>query len=219
SELETNLRALSANLGDVEDRLKRKVEQLAENERALQEVRGQRAAAEQRIEQLAQQLVEAQAATAVATDSIAELERSLQEKTAAAERAAREVAAMLEHAQQERSASAETARSREEGLAAQLAEHTRILAGVQLELDQTRARATSYLEILQSHEGRRTLLENIFSGLLSDLDARDASVTRMESELGAATTRVRELESELNQRTQRIALLERDVNTFTASLA
>ena len=33
SELETNLRALSANLGDLEDRLKRKVEQLAENER------------------------------------------------------------------------------------------------------------------------------------------------------------------------------------------
>jgi chromosome segregation ATPase len=219
SELETNLRALSANLGDVEDRLKRKVEQLAENERALEEVRAQRAAAEQRIGQLEEQLLQADAATATATASVADLERSLHEKTSAIAQSARDVAAALERSQQERVASAETARTRDQALAAQLAEDTRILAGVQLELDQTRARANSYFETLQSHEGRRSLFENMFSGLLSDVDAGESRAVRVEGELRAATARIQELESELSQRAQRIARLEKDVNTFTASLA
>ena len=219
SELETNLRALSANLGDVEDRLKRKVEQLAENERALEEVRAERAVAEQRIGQLEQQLLQAQAATAAATASVADLERSLQEKIAALEQSAREAATALERSQQERVASAETARTRDLALAGQIAEHTRILAGVQLELDQTRARATSYFEILQSQEGRHTLFQNMFSGLLSDVDAQESLAQRAEGELRTATARVQEFESELSQRAHRIARLEKDVNTFAASLA
>jgi DNA repair exonuclease SbcCD ATPase subunit len=219
SGLETNLRALSANLGDVEDRLKRKVEQLAENERALAEVRSQRAAAEQRAAQLEQQLLQAHAATAAATASVADLERSLQEKTAAVQQSAREAAAAMERSQQERVASAETVRTRDQALAAQIAEHTRILAGVQLELHQTQARATHYFEVLQSHEGRRTLFENMFGGLLADVDARESHVLRVEEGLGAATARIQELESELGQRAQRIARLEKDVNTFAASLA
>jgi chromosome segregation ATPase len=219
SGLETNLRALSANLGDLEDRLKRKVEQLAENERALEEVRAERAAVEQRVSQLEQHLLQAHATTAAATASVADLQRSLQEKTAAIEQSAREAAAALERSQQERSASAETVRTRDQALAVQTAEHTRILAGVQIELDQTRDRATRYFEALQSHEGRRTLFENIFSGLLSDVDARESRAVRVEGELGAATARIQELESELSQRAQRIARLEKDVNTFAASLA
>jgi len=219
SELETNLRALSANLGDVEDRLKRKVEQLAENERALEEVRAQRATAEQRIGYLEQQLLQAHATTAEATASVADLQRSLQQKTAALEQSARDAATALERSQQERVASAETERTRDQAMAAQIAEHTRILASVQLELDQTRARATSYLETLQSQEGRRTLFENIFSGLLSDVDAGESRAIRVERDLGVATARIQELESELSQRVQRIARLDKDVNTFAASLA
>jgi predicted nucleic acid-binding Zn-ribbon protein len=219
SELETNLRALSANLGDVEDRLKRKVEQLAENERALVEVRSERDTAAHRTEQLAQELTQANAAIARARAEIGELERSLQQETTAAAQAARDAAAALERAQHERATSAETTRKHDEQFATRLAEHTQKLAGVQLELDETRARAANYLESLQTHEGRRNLLHNMFSGLQSDLDAGAVRITALEGELGGRNSRLRELESELDARAQRIARLEKDVNTFTASLA
>jgi chromosome segregation ATPase len=219
TELETNLRALSANLGDLEDRLKRKVEQLAENERALVEVRAEHAAAEQRAEQLLQQLLQANAAAGADRATIADLERSLQVKTDAAAKAARDAAAAHERSQQERAVSVETARTRDEAFAVQLAEHTRKLASLQLELDQTQARAVSYYEVLQTHEGRRTLFDSMFSGLQSDLDTGEARITGLENELGARTARLQELDSELTQRSHRIARLEKDINTFATSLA
>jgi chromosome segregation ATPase len=219
SELETNLRALSANLGDVEDRLKRKVEQLAENERALVEVRGDRAELQQRVDELAKELLQAHAITADAQEQIAELQHSLREKSDAAERAAREAFAALERSQQERVAADVTVKTRDQEFAVRSAEHVRILASVQLELEATQARAATYLESLQTHEGRRSLFDNMFSGLQSDLDAGEARSTHLESELAARNARMQELDSELDQRAQRIARLEKDVNTFAATLA
>ncbi len=219
TELETNLRSLSANLGDVEDRLKRKVEQLAENERALEAVRADRAAAELRVEQLEEELSQTRAAEAAARTSIVELESSLHEKTAAIEAAAQATAAELQRSQQERSASSEVLRTRDQEHTAQYAEHARVLASVQLELNETRARATTYFEALQTHEGRRTLFDGIFSGLQSDIDTGESRIAKLEGELTSRSTRVHELESDLTLRMQRIATLEKDVNTFAASLA
>ncbi len=219
SELETNLRALSANLGDVEDRLKRKVEQLAENERALVEVRTERSAIQQRADELATELLRAHAIAAGAREQITELERLLREKTEAAAQAARDAVTTLERSQQERVASAETVKSRDHEFATRSAEHARILTSVQLELDATRVRATAYFESLQSYEGRRNLLDNMLSGLQSDLDAGESRAVRLEGELATRSTRIQELESDLDQRAQRIARLEKDVNTFAATLA
>ena len=219
SELETNLRALAANLGDVEDRLQRKVEQLAENERALVEVRTERVTIQQRADELAQELLQAHTTTAAAREEIAELQRLLREKTQAAEQAARDAATALERSQQERVASVETVRTRDQEFAARSAEHARIVASVQLELDATQARAASYFESLQTREGQRSLFDNIFSAMQSDLDVSAARAAHLESELGLRHTRVQELESELDQRAQRIARLEKDVNTFAATLA
>ena len=219
SELETNLRALSANLGDVEDRLKRKVEQLAENERALIEVRADRAVAQQRADQLARDLSQAHAATAAANATIADLDRSLQQKTAGLEQAARDATLALDRSQQERALSDESLRTRETAFSAQVAEHSRTIGAVQLELDQTRARATSYFESLQTREGQRSLFDNLFSGLQSDIDAGENRIAALQSDLAARNARVQELESELDLRAQRIARLEKDVNTFAASLS
>src|SRR5690242_16290798 len=82
NELETNLRAVSANLADLEERLKRKVEQLTQNELALEAERAKRASAEQRVAELAQHLADARAGETAAQRTIADLHTSLQERTA-----------------------------------------------------------------------------------------------------------------------------------------
>ena len=175
--------------------------------------------AEQRVDQLEQQLLQRTLRRRRPRPRSAALERALQEKTGCrgtvGARCGRGVGALAAGT----FASAETERTRDQALAAQIAEHARILAGVQLELDQTRARATSYLETLQSHEGRRTLFENIFSGLLSDVDAGESRAIRAGKRPRRGDGAHSELESELSQRAQRIARLEKDVNTFAASLA
>ena len=219
TELETNLRALSANLGDVEDRLKRKVEQLAENERALEAVRSERITAEFRAEQLEQELSQSRAAQAAALASIVELERSLQEKSAAVEAAARASAAQLERSSQERAVSAEALRTRDEEFTVRLAEAARGFANAQRELNETRARAAAYFETLQSQEGRRSLFDNILSGFQSDIDAGESRVARLEGELATRNAHVGDLESELGHRAQRITVLQKEVNTFSAALA
>ena len=219
SELETNLRALSANLGDVEDRLKRKVEQLAENERALESVRTERIGADQRADRLAKELSEARIAETAARAAIADLERSLQERAAKAEEAARRSAAESERSLRERAQSADVLRARDQQFTERYAEHERMLASLRLELNETRASATRYFESLQTLEGRRTLFDSIVSGLQSDIDAGEARIAGLERNLAARTSRVAELESELSLRAQRIATLEAQVNTFAASLA
>ena len=219
SELETNLRALSANLGDLEDRLKRKVEQLAENERALDAVRTERISAEQRADHLAKELSETRLAEAAARASIANLERSLQERAASAEQAARLSAAEIERSQQERVQSADALRARDQQFTERHAEHERILASVQVELAETHARATRYFESLQTQEGQRSLFDNMLSGMQSELDGGAARIARLEHDLAERSSRIAELESDLRQRTQRVSALEKQVNTLAASLS
>ena len=154
------------------------------------------------------------------TASVADLERSLQEKTAALEQSARDAAAALERSQQERVASAETVRTRDQALAAQIAEHTRILAGVQLELDQTRARATElFREPAIAGRPPHPFREHVLRPAVGRRCRGVASRSVWSETSAAATARIQELESELGQRAQRIARLEKDVNTFAASLA
>ncbi len=219
SELEKNLRALSSNLGDVEERLKRKVELLAENERALEAVRSERAAADKRAEQLSQELAQIRAAETAARASLAELERSRQEQAAAAQAAVRTSAEQAELSLRERSAANDALRARDQEFSARFAEHDRVLAGVRLDLTQSRARAASYFETLQSQEGRRSLFDNIFSGLQSEIDHGESLVASLQRELAAAARRTRQHETELSRRAERLTQLEKELQTLTATLA
>ena len=197
SGLETHLRSLSANLGDVEDRLKRKVAQLAENELALEAARADRAAGEERAQRLERELAEARALEAAAQQTIAELRGSLTE----------------------RNASADEFRARDAKLTAQAAEHQRVLAAVQLELSDSRANAVSYLETLQTLESRRNVFHNIFAGLQTEIDSGEVQIVRLREEIAVSNARVRDLNQDLDQRVQRILSLEKEVNAFSTSLA
>ena len=197
TELETNLRALSANLGDLEDRLKRKVAQLAENELALEAARAERSAIEERAQRLERDLSESRASEAAAQQSISELQHTLRE----------------------RAASAEEFRARDADFTTKAVEHQRVLTAIHLELSESRAHAASYLEVLQTTEGRRNLFHNMFSGLQLEIDAGESQVARLRAELAAGNASARDLNLELNQRAQRILHLEKEVNTFATSLA
>jgi len=197
SEIETNLRAVSANLADLEERLKRKVEQLTQNELALEAERAKRAAAEHRSAELAQHLCEARAAEAAAQRTIADLHASLQERTV----------------------TLNGLRLKEQDASSKTLERERHLAQLRDDLAESRACAADYLESLQSQEGQRSLFHNLFSGLQSDVDAAESRVAGLRSEIAGQAARARDLRSDLDERAQRIEGLEKQVNTFAATLA
>src|ERR1700761_3879367 len=78
--LEVSLHALSDNLREVEERLKRKGERLSEIEKALAHANAERAVAEQRSQQLTAELAHARAAIAAAELRATELQRGLEER-------------------------------------------------------------------------------------------------------------------------------------------
>jgi chromosome segregation ATPase len=197
NELETNLRAVSANLADLEERLKRKVEQLSQNELALEAERARRAAAEQRAAELAQHLADARAGETAAQRTIADLHTSLQERTTVLD----------------------ALRAKEQEASARTFERERQMAELRNDLAESRARASDYFESLQSQEGQRSLFHNLFSGLQSDVDAAESHAASMRIELAAQTARERDLRSDLDERVRRIENLEQQINTFAVSLA
>jgi chromosome segregation ATPase len=197
NEIESSLRAVSANLADLEERLKRKVEQLSQNELVLEAERAKRAAAEQRATELAQHLTDARAAETAAQRTIADLHTSLQERTDALD----------------------ALRAKDQEASAKTLQRERQLAQLRTDLAESRACAADYLESLQSQEGQRSLFHNLFSGLQSDVDVAESRVARLRTEVATQAARERDLRSDLDERARRIEQLEKQVNTFAASLS
>lgn len=190
TQLEVSLHSLSNNLREVEDRLRSKGERLAEIEKALAHSNTERASAEQRSHQLAIELTQARAALAASERRAAELQRGVE---------ARESANRALHAH---------GKEFEEKLALR----DKALALVQRDLTTAQAMAATYLESLQSMEGRRGIFQEISASLYWEVDERDARIGRLEGELRVAIERARQLESRLDDRTAQVSRLEQEVS-------
>src|SRR3569833_786316 len=119
-----------------------------------------------------------------------------------------EIDKALAHADVERQRAAEERRALEEKLALR----DRALAIVQQDLTTAQAVAATYLESLQSMEGRRGSFQEISASLYWEVDERDARIGRLEGELAVANERARQLESRLNNSTAQITRLEQEVS-------
>jgi chromosome segregation ATPase len=190
--LEVSLHALSDNLREVEERLKHKGERLTEIEQALAHAHAERAVAEQRSQQLTGELAKARAALAVTEARVAELQRGIEEQDATNQE--------LRHHDKE--------------FEEKLALRDKALALVQQDLTAAHALSATYFESLQSTEGRRSIFQDISTTLYTELDERDARLSRLEAQLSVATARVHELESNLADRVARIAKLEQEVSGY-----
>lgn len=93
-----------------------------------------------------------------------------------------------------------------------LALRDKALALVQQDLTTAQSVAVTYLESLQSMEGRRGIFQEISASLYWEVDERDARIGRLESELAAVTERARQLESRLNDRVAQITRLEQEIS-------
>jgi chromosome segregation ATPase len=230
AKLETNLHSLSTTLRDVEDRLTRKSERLAEMEKSLELAVAERGTTEQRARALSDELTRAEAASTAAQARIVELQKALQETQAAEEaRRARdtEVQAQLNERNKQIQAQLVSAgREFEAKLAAshhdfdtRFATHAQSMARFERELTDARDRNTEYLEALQSNEGRRSVFEDLINTLEDDVAQRDARIADLEKNLTRHTGHEGELESELRERIARIAALDKQASALTAALA
>jgi chromosome segregation ATPase len=195
--LEASLHSLSDNLREVEERLKRKGERLAEIEHALAIANSGRVVAEQHSQQLTAELTKARAAMAVAEARVTGLQETLDEREAANR----------------------TLRSHDEEFEKKLALRDKALALVQRDLTAAQGLAATYLESLQSMEGRRSIFQDLTSTLYQEIDERDARLGTLEGQLTTAKARVSDLESSLSDRAGRITKLEKEVRTLGATLA
>jgi chromosome segregation ATPase len=194
--LEVSLHALSDNLREVEERLKYKGERLSEIEKALANANAERAVAEQRSQQLTSELGHARAAIAAAEARVSELQRGLEERDAANA----------------------TLRANDKEFEEKLALRDKALSLVQRDLTAAHAVAATYLESLQSTEGRRGIFQEISTSLYWEVDERDVRIGRLEKELAASTERGRQLESRLNDRVGHVAKLEQEISGLGAKL-
>ena len=228
--LEVNLHALSATLRDVEERLTRKGERLAESEKALELAVAERNITEQRARALADEVARADAASAAARARIAELQKALEDRQAADEaRQARDAevhAQLLERNKQIQAQLASSGRDFEAKLAAnhrdfeaRFATHGQVLARLEKDLNDARERNTEYLETLQSNEGRRSVFEDMIATLEDEVEQRNARIAQFEEALSKHTGHESVLQSELRERVARIAALDKQVSSLSAALA
>ncbi len=195
--LEASLHGLSNDLREVEERLKRKGERITEIEQALAHAKAERVAAEQHSQQLTGELAKARAAIAVTEARVSELQRGLAERETAN--------AALQ--------------AREKESEVKLALRDRSLALVHRDLTAAHELAATYLESLQSMEGRRGIFQELSSTLYQEIDTRDARVTTLDGQLTAAMARVQDLESSLSDRAGRITKLEKEVKDLGVAIA
>ena len=197
SHLEVSLHALSDNLREVEERLKRKGERLAEIEKTLAHSNGERAVAEQRVKQLESELAKARAATTAADARATELQRGLEERDTANR----------------------GLQAHDKDVEIKLALRDKALSLVQRDLTQAQELAGTYLEALRSAEGRRGILQDLSSSLYSEIDDRDTKLSHVSGQLTSANARVRDLESKLIDRGAQLAQLERELGTLRITVA
>jgi chromosome segregation ATPase len=228
--LEVNLQALSATLRDVEERLTRKGERLAESEKALELAVAERNVTEQRARALADEVARSEAASAAARARVAELQKTLEDRQAADEaRQARDAdvqAQLLERNKQIQAQLASSGRDFEAKLAAghrdfetRFATHGQVLARLEKDLNDARERNTGYLETLQSNEGRRSVSEDLIATLEDDIEQRNARIAQFEDALSRHSGQESVLQSELRERVARIAALDKQVSSLSAALA
>jgi len=194
--LEVSLHALSDNLREVEERLKNKGARLSEIEKALAHANAERAVAEQRSQQLTAELAHARAAIAAAEGRVSELQRKLEERDT--------VNATL--------------RANDKQFEEKLALRDKALSLVQRDLTAAQALAATYLESLQSTEGRRGIFQEISTSLYWEVDERDVRIGRLEQDLAASTGRLEQLESRLKDRVDHVAKLEQEISGLGAKL-
>ena len=195
--LEASLHGLSNDLREVEERLKRKGERITEIEQALAHAKAERVVAEQHSQQLTVELAKARAAIAVTEARITELQRGLAEREAANE----------------------ALQAREKESEVKLAVRDKSLALVHRDLTAAHELAATYLESLQSMEGRRGIFQELTSTLYQEIDTRDSRVSTLDGQLTAAMARVQDLESSLSDRAGRITKLEKEVKDLGAAIA
>jgi chromosome segregation ATPase len=208
TQLEVDLRALSESLRDVEERLTRKGERLAQIERELSMARDERTSVEQRAESLGAALEIARTGLSNTEARAAELQRTVERYEAEA----RERSANLE-------AEARNRATQQEQLAAQFASRDQSLQSIQMELRATQSIAAGYLETLQSLEGRRMIFDDMLIGLDHDVAQREADIARLSDESSIRASQIRELQTQLGDRERRIAALERENNALAAALS
>ncbi|HUI62970.1 MAG TPA: FHA domain-containing protein, partial [Steroidobacteraceae bacterium] len=161
----------------------------------------------------------ADAAVAAAQAQIAELSKAVKARDAAdEERRARDTDLQAQLAQRHTEFQLQLSAVKRD-FEAQTDARARSMALLERQLEEARARAASYLETLQSSEGRRSVFEDLLTSLDADVGERDASIARLETDLGTHIGRARDLETQLTERVARIAALEKQVNGLSSSLA
>ena len=208
TQLEIDLRSLSESLRDVEERLTRKGERLAQIERELSMARDERASVEQRAASLNAALEIARTNLSNAEARAADLQRTVERFDSEA----RTRAAQLE-------AEARARTSQQAQVAAQFASRDESLHTIQAELRSAQSLAAGYLETLQSLEGRRMIFDDMLSNLDQDVAQREADLERLGNESSSRANQIRELQSQLGDRERRIAGLERENNALAAALS
>jgi chromosome segregation ATPase len=195
--LEVSLHALSDNLREVEERLKRKGERLVEIEKTLAHAHGERVVVEQRARQLEGELAKARTAATTAEARVTELQRGLEEREAASR----------------------NLQAHDKDVEIKLALRDKALSLVQRDLTEAQGLAATYLETLRSAEGRRTILQDLSSSLYGEIDDRDTKLSHVGGQLTSANARVRDLESKLIDRGAQLAQLERELGSLRATVA
>jgi chromosome segregation ATPase len=157
----------------------------------------------------------------------AQVERDRDAARAALAAAERRLAATAEEMAQARSlVSASSARALE--LQRRLEEReshsaavpaTTAVATALAEMHAQQARATSYLEALQTAEGRRLIAEGLIGDLQREAATRDGDLGRLTRELAGRDSAASDRDAELEQRAARIARLEQQLNSLNAALA
>jgi chromosome segregation ATPase len=218
-QLEIDLRALSASLRDVEERLTRKGERLIELERELANARAERVAVEEHAA-AALSAAEARAAALAAAGEERTAALSTELSTARQELTVEQVRATnLQSTVDQRDSSLRAAERRDYELAAQLTARDQQLAAARRDIGELEARTANYLESLRTLEGRRVIFDGQLLGLDGQVGQRDEQIASLQRELSARTVQASELATDLADRRQRVEALEREVSALAGSLA
>jgi len=214
--------ALSAKLHETQDLLASRSARLTQVERARDEVHAARAAAEQRAAQLNTELGQVRAELAFQLDELARSRAQFDGQLAQARAllsAASARAVDLQRRFEEQESAARTQRAQELEHRQRAAQDRGRAAGFMNDLHRERARALSFLESLQSAEGRRQMLEGLVTDLQRQAEERERDVARVARELEGRDALARERDAELAQRAARIARLEEQTSSLATGLA
>jgi chromosome segregation ATPase len=189
-QIEADLSALAANLREVEEQLTSKGKRLVQIEQELAESRAERVAVEQRVVALKAELIATRAGMNAGEQRLKDSKLN---------------------------ATAQVTRERE--LELQLAERNRALAFAQKDVHRLEARVVGYVEVLQSMQGQRGLLESELASLDNTAREGEAQIERLDQALRAAVKRGDDFAAKLAMRERRLQTVEQESSALTAALA